>query len=374
MSQPIEPIVRRSLWLRLSPVIAVAALALLSACATDVPVDQSQEAARYRAHAHNYTPPGPPEDPWGPYIREASARFDVPDRWIRQVMRQESGGKLYHNGMPTTSPVGAMGLMQVMPQTYDGLRARYDLGDEPYNPYDNILAGTAYIREMYDLYGNPGFLAAYNAGPRRVDDYLTYGRVLPAETRHYVAMIGPYIADAYPQHRSDVDLNGTVNMPINLPATGRGTTQYASSPASRGAVQVAMIPAPPRLVAPPAPGVAHSPAPTQVAAVPPPPPTAARGKGFAFIPHANAAEPSHSAGSGWAIQVGAYGNESLARTAAGNARGAAGGQPAVASVQQGKATLYRARVTGLSRDAAVQACQKLKAKGGCTVLSPDGQI
>ena len=42
----------------------------------------------------------------------------------------------------------------------------------PTIPHNNILAGTAYMREMYDVYGSPGFLAAYNAGPRRLDDYL----------------------------------------------------------------------------------------------------------------------------------------------------------------------------------------------------------
>ena len=115
--------------------------------------------------------PGPADDPWGPYIAEASKRFDVPERWIREVMRQESGGRLFgRNGDLVTSHAGAMGLMQVMPGTYDELRVRYpDLGDDPYDPHNNILAGTAYLREMYDIYGSPGFLAAYNAGPGRVE-------------------------------------------------------------------------------------------------------------------------------------------------------------------------------------------------------------
>ena len=50
-----------------------------------------------------------------------------------------------------------MGLMQVMPETYDELHGRYSLGDDPFNPHDNILAGAAYLREMYDIYGSPGF-------------------------------------------------------------------------------------------------------------------------------------------------------------------------------------------------------------------------
>ena len=114
-----------------------------------------------------YPPPGPSEDPWRPYIREAAARYSIPEQWVRAVMQQESGGE-----EQAVSPVGAMGLMQVMPATYAGLRERYALGDDPFEPHNNILAGSAYIREMYERFGSPGFLAGYNAGPDRVDEYL----------------------------------------------------------------------------------------------------------------------------------------------------------------------------------------------------------
>ena len=151
------------------------------------------EAGAYRAQAaRNYAVPGPPEDPWGPHIREAAARFRVPERWVRAIMRQESGGRLYDaSGYPITSPVGAMGLMQVMPRTYDTLRARHGLGDDPYEPRDNILAGTAYIRAMYDRFGAPGFVAAYNAGPERVEGYLSGAMILPDETVNYLANVTP---------------------------------------------------------------------------------------------------------------------------------------------------------------------------------------
>ncbi len=141
-----------------------------------------------------YPPPGPPEDPWGPYVREAAARFRVPGHWVRAVMHQESGGE-----QQATSPVGAMGLMQVMPATYEGLRQRYQLGDDPYDPHNNILAGTAYVREMYDRYGAPGFLAAYNAGPDRVDAYLAGKGPLPDETVNYVAAITPNLGTEVPR-------------------------------------------------------------------------------------------------------------------------------------------------------------------------------
>jgi hypothetical protein len=148
----------------------------------------------WRKPTRYYPPPGPPEDPWGPYVSEAVSRFQVPGHWVRAVMHQESGGE-----QQATSPVGAMGLMQVMPGTYEGLRVRYQLGDDPYDPHNNILAGTAYIREMYDRFGSPGFLAAYNAGPDRVDNYLAGRATLPRETVNYVAAITPNLGTDVPR-------------------------------------------------------------------------------------------------------------------------------------------------------------------------------
>lgn len=139
----------------------------------------------------HYNPPGPPDDPWGPYIRTAAARFGVREIWIRAVMQQESGGEQFQNGLPTTSPAGAMGLMQIMPDTYAEMRARYGFGDDPYEPRDNIFAGTAYIREMYDIYGFPSFLAAYNAGPQQLDACLANGAPLPQETVSYLSAVAP---------------------------------------------------------------------------------------------------------------------------------------------------------------------------------------
>ncbi len=203
-------------------------LALLSACAGRQHVSASQEAEQYEARARRtYSAPGSASDPWGPYISEASRKYDIPERWIREVMRVESGGRTEMNGQPITSGAGAMGLMQVMPATYDELRGRYELGDDPYDPHNSILAGSAYIRELYDLYGNPGFLAAYNGGPGRLDDYLTRNRSLPDETRRYVAKIGPYIADSFPARRSTAE-QYAMN---SLPATIASGPRYADTAA-----------------------------------------------------------------------------------------------------------------------------------------------
>lgn len=132
----------------------------------------------------------PAIDRWGPLIAEASRRFGVPEHWIREVMRVESGGRTTLNGQPIVSPAGAIGLMQVMPETYAELRRRHGLGEDPRDPRDNVLAGTAYLREMWACFGVPGAFAAYHAGPARVADHLASGRPLPAETRRYLARLG----------------------------------------------------------------------------------------------------------------------------------------------------------------------------------------
>lgn len=124
-------------------------------------------------------------DPYAAFIAEAAHRFGMPERWLRAVMRAESAGNVR-----AISSAGAMGLMQLMPATWAELRARHRLGANPYHPRDNILAGAAYLREMFDRYGSPGFLAAYNAGPGRYEQYLA-GRPLPSETRAYVAALVP---------------------------------------------------------------------------------------------------------------------------------------------------------------------------------------
>ncbi|WP_379656250.1 transglycosylase SLT domain-containing protein [Pseudoroseomonas ludipueritiae] len=520
---------------------AMGVLALLAACGSSeqaqrpVTASAAAQAAAY-PQPSTYDPPGSSGDPWGPYIKEASKRFDVPERWIREVMRQESGGRA-----TARSPVGAMGLMQVMPGTYAELRARYGFGDDPYHPWNSIMAGTAYVREMYELYGSPGFLAAYNAGPRRLEDYLWSSKGLPAETRNYVARIGPRIIDAHPSRRAAPEVYAAAEIPLNIPAGPRrgdtatmlalreqrnavdpgirvaslppgpvtrmepipdGST-YASAPvqvASLSNVVSRMDPIPdgstynntptnvvsrmdpipdgstyasaepsgtvtrmepipdgstyaraPELPAPP------PAAPVALASLPVPPPAPAmtgsalaaaapaprgsasgsaaaalaslranaavaeaprgpaarpasepvqvaeapRPSGFRLVASANAGSlpgnylrlPSQGGTGGgisaptpasmpaattgqWAVQVGAFASANLARTASDSARsriGARGARTVVEPVASGRATLYRARVGGLSRDAAQSACEKLRTQGACIIVSPDAQ-
>lgn len=122
------------------------------------------------------------------HVAEASQRFGIPENWIYAVMRTESAGRI-----GAVSSAGAMGLMQLMPGTWSRQRARFGLGADPFDPRDNIMAGTSYLREMYDSYGAAGFLAAYNAGPGRYEDWRDRGRPLPNETRAYVAKIAPML-------------------------------------------------------------------------------------------------------------------------------------------------------------------------------------
>nr|WP_114391328.1 lytic transglycosylase domain-containing protein [Notoacmeibacter marinus] len=126
--------------------------------------------------------------PQAAHIAEASQRFRIPERWIRAVMQVESAGRVR-----AVSSAGAMGLMQIMPETWAELRIRHRLGRDPFDPRDNILGGTAYLREMYDRFGSPGFLAAYNAGPERYQQHLDTGRALPRETHVYMATLLPML-------------------------------------------------------------------------------------------------------------------------------------------------------------------------------------
>ncbi|NJM81251.1 MAG: lytic transglycosylase domain-containing protein [Tabrizicola sp.] len=120
------------------------------------------------------------------HITAASQRFRIPEGWIRAVIEVESAGQVR-----AVSSAGAIGLMQIMPVTWAELRKRHQLGRDPFDPRDNILAGTAYLREMYDRFGSPGFLAAYNAGPERYRQHVSDGRPLPRETRAYLAKLLP---------------------------------------------------------------------------------------------------------------------------------------------------------------------------------------
>ena len=127
---------------------------------------------------------------WDGVIAEASQRFHVPKAWIRAVMANESGGRtMLGEGKPIISSAGAVGLMQVLPETYDEMALEHKLGPNPFNARDNIMAGTAYLSWLQQKYGYPAMFAAYNAGPGKLEGHLAHGGRLPAETRAYVGGI-----------------------------------------------------------------------------------------------------------------------------------------------------------------------------------------
>jgi hypothetical protein len=134
---------------------------------------------------------------WDRLVDEAARRFGVPRDWIIAVMRQESGGRTVLQGdVPITSIAGAMGLMQVMPDTYRDMRLDYRLGHDPYDPHDNVMAGAAYIKFLDGKYGYPALFAAYNDGPGNLEANLAGKRDLPAETIAYLTNIRIRLGDA----------------------------------------------------------------------------------------------------------------------------------------------------------------------------------
>jgi soluble lytic murein transglycosylase-like protein len=163
---------------------AVATTALVLILCTPITLAPSAASAQDR------TAPASEQQSIDTYVAEAARRFGIPQHWIRAVMEVESAGN-----PRAVSHAGAMGLMQIMPGTWAELRVAYRLGNDPFDPRDNILAGVGYLRQMYDLFGSPGFLAAYNAGPARYQNHLDTGRALPLETRNYLAILAPLIGD-----------------------------------------------------------------------------------------------------------------------------------------------------------------------------------
>ncbi len=388
---------RPILWLLcLLPVL------LLASCASGPGGGSAYAPTRY------YPPPGPADDPWGPYIDEASARFDVPAQWIRAVMAQESGGE-----EQAVSPVGAIGLMQLMPSTWDSLRDENSLGSDPFNPQDNILAGTAYIHQMYLRYGAPAFLAAYNAGPERLDDYLAGNGPLPDETVNYLASVTPNLGDQVAMTGPLAGYaNGSAASVAAPTATGFATgcdVNAAYDPAHPCAVQ----PAEQVAEASPASAPALGAAPTAGVCNPdiaydPQNPCAAMGSGaagacntdVAYDPDSPCAPVTGTPGTvieasttpaetaqvqaaavaappagSWGIQVGAFTSVDLARQVAASAvselpqelTGAVIEAPPVTTT--GGAVVYRARLGGLSAAAALNACGALNQRQlPCIVL------
>ena len=113
------------------------------------------------------------------FISEASIKYGVSFSLLKALIKVES------NFNPkAVSKAGAMGLMQIMPENFDALKIT-----NPFNPRENILGGTLYLKQLMTRFEGklPLALAAYNAGPSRV---ARYKKIPPIEeTENYVKKI-----------------------------------------------------------------------------------------------------------------------------------------------------------------------------------------
>lgn len=140
------------------------------------------------------------------FVDEASERLSVPVNWIGSVINIESVRDVH-----ARSPEGAMGLMQIMPATWAELRERYNLGSDPYDPRDNILAGTAYLRKLLDRYGSPARL------PRTMRDQFA-SKSIPRRpiARRDASVCGQAFNSAWHRVASDVDYRPAVICSCNV--------------------------------------------------------------------------------------------------------------------------------------------------------------
>jgi len=158
-----------------------------------------------------------------PYVMEYSNRHSLRPELVRAVIQVESG----YNPR-ALSPKGAMGLMQLMPDT-----ARMLGVQRPYDPEQNIRGGTRYLRLLLDKYdGNEELaLAAYNAGSGAVD---RYGKRIPPyrETRDYVRKVGSKAGEATSTTRK-LRIYKTIEI-----VDGRVVPRYSSEKPSSGTFEI----------------------------------------------------------------------------------------------------------------------------------------
>jgi len=139
-------------------------------------------------------------------IKKYAKRHGIDEKLVRAVLQKESGGN------PTAvSPKGAMGLMQLMPETAQSLGV-----DDPFNPEQNVAAGVKFLKTCLNLFSQDVTLAlaAYNAGPETVKKY---GGVPPyAETQQYVAgILGCSVEDLVKRTNAPSEGKGLISQPAS---------------------------------------------------------------------------------------------------------------------------------------------------------------
>jgi uncharacterized membrane protein YeaQ/YmgE (transglycosylase-associated protein family) len=121
-------------------------------------------------------------------LAEAARRNDLPTPFLIRLLYQESGFR-----PEAISMSGAMGIAQFMPDTATDRKL-----DNPFDPLQAIPASARLLRDLQKKFGNLGLAAAaYNAGPKRVQDWTTNKGPLPQETQDYVKAITGWTVDSW---------------------------------------------------------------------------------------------------------------------------------------------------------------------------------
>lgn len=173
-------------------------------------------------------------------LATAAAKNDLPTPFFIRLIWQESGFR-----QNVVSPAGAQGVAQFMPQT----AAQFGL-DDPFNPLQAVRASAQLLRGLFHQFGNLGLAAAaYNAGPKRVQDWLDKRGKLPQETRDYVQRITGTPAEQWKGRQSATQIrvpamapcqreaglfaaNGPARIPLP-PVLSSATTVASAKPAMR---------------------------------------------------------------------------------------------------------------------------------------------
>jgi hypothetical protein len=169
--------------------------------------------------------PGRPQTNLADVVNEASGRYRLDPDLVNSVIKAESGFNVR-----AVSPKGAQGLMQLMPGTASQLGV-----PNVFDPQANVEGGTKYLRELLERYNYDlvKALAAYNAGPQRVEQF---GGVPPFyETRAYVARVVKDFNKKKVAQKAAASANGTGGKSQASGAKGRGSKSMA--PAKPSAAQ-----------------------------------------------------------------------------------------------------------------------------------------
>lgn len=196
-------------------------------CYTDAPLNKKAEIA-IREKEHSNSSQNAPKTnsknslDYHGVIHEKAAKYEVDPSLIKAVIKVESNWN-----ERAISRKGAMGLMQLMPST------AYEMNVlDPFNPDDNIEGGTKYLKYLLNRFdGNINLaLAAYNAGPQRVERVGTIPRI--QETRQYVNKVLYYYSNGDSVNPSDTTDKRGKNRPepIYKVVLQDGTTLFTNSP------------------------------------------------------------------------------------------------------------------------------------------------